>query len=128
MANLTLPEPFASIPREELMFPHLSFVEPLPRFSAALSIPQSQDTSTTLSDAAPRIFIKREDTNSPLAFGGNKVRKLEYVLSEALAQGATALVTTGGKQSNHMRQVAAVAARYGLEVRPINMRKDLCPV
>lgn len=113
MAKLILPEPFASIPREELLFPHFSPITPLPRFSAALK-QKSQDASTT---PLPRIYIKREDTNSPLAFGGNKVRKLEYVLPEALSQGATALVTTGGQQSNHMRQVAAVGAKYGLEVR-----------
>jgi 1-aminocyclopropane-1-carboxylate deaminase/D-cysteine desulfhydrase-like pyridoxal-dependent ACC family enzyme len=49
-------------------------------------------------------------------FGGNKVRKLEYVIPDALKNGATTLVTTGGLQSNHMRQVAAAAARYGLKV------------
>jgi 1-aminocyclopropane-1-carboxylate deaminase len=116
MAKVNLPEPFASIPREELMFLHSSPIQPLPHFSAALQ--ESQDTSSTPSSSAapPRIYIKREDANSPLAFGGNKVRKLEYVLPEALSQGATALVTTGGQQSNHMRQVAAVGAKYGLEV------------
>jgi 1-aminocyclopropane-1-carboxylate deaminase len=61
-----------------------------------------------------RIWAKREDCNSGLAFGGNKTRKLEYLLPDALAQGADTLVTIGGVQSNHTRQVAAVAARAGL--------------
>jgi 1-aminocyclopropane-1-carboxylate deaminase len=63
------------------------------------------------------VWAKREDCNSGLAFGGNKTRKLEYLLPEALAQGATHLVSIGGVQSNHTRQVAAVAARLGLKAR-----------
>jgi 1-aminocyclopropane-1-carboxylate deaminase len=62
-----------------------------------------------------RIWAKREDCNSGLAYGGNKTRKLEYLLPEALAQGADTLVSIGGIQSNHTRQVAAVAARAGLK-------------
>ncbi|WP_037577072.1 1-aminocyclopropane-1-carboxylate deaminase [Phaeacidiphilus oryzae] len=62
-----------------------------------------------------RIWAKREDCNSGLAFGGNKTRKLEYLLPDALAQGADTLVSIGGVQSNHTRQVAAVAARAGLK-------------
>ncbi|MFT4229238.1 MAG: 1-aminocyclopropane-1-carboxylate deaminase, partial [Microbacterium sp.] len=58
---------------------------------------------------------KREDVSSGLAFGGNKVRKLEYLVPEALAQGADTLVSIGGVQSNHTRQVAAVAAHLGLK-------------
>jgi 1-aminocyclopropane-1-carboxylate deaminase len=61
------------------------------------------------------IYAKREDCNSGLAFGGNKVRKLEYLIPEALAQGCDTLVTIGGVQSNHTRQVAAVAARLGMK-------------
>jgi 1-aminocyclopropane-1-carboxylate deaminase len=64
-----------------------------------------------------RIWAKREDCNSGLAFGGNKTRKLEYLVPEALAQGATHLVSIGGVQSNHTRQVAAVAAKLGLKAR-----------
>jgi 1-aminocyclopropane-1-carboxylate deaminase len=60
------------------------------------------------------VWAKREDCNSGLAFGGNKVRKLEYLLAEALAQGCDTLVSIGGVQSNHTRQVAAVAAHAGL--------------
>jgi 1-aminocyclopropane-1-carboxylate deaminase len=62
-----------------------------------------------------QLWAKREDCNSGLAFGGNKTRKLEYLVPEALAQGATHLVSIGGVQSNHTRQVAAVAAKLGLK-------------
>ena len=65
----------------------------------------------------PQIWAKREDCNSGLAFGGNKTRKLEYLVPDALAQGATHLVSIGGIQSNHTRQVAAVAAKLGLKAR-----------
>ncbi|MFG1606805.1 1-aminocyclopropane-1-carboxylate deaminase [Actinoplanes sp. NPDC049265] len=62
-----------------------------------------------------RVWAKREDVNSGLAYGGNKTRKLEYLLPDALAQGADTLVSIGGVQSNHTRQVAAVAAKAGLK-------------
>ena len=61
------------------------------------------------------IWAKREDCNSGLAYGGNKVRKLEYLAADALATGCDTLVSIGGVQSNHTRQVAAVAARLGLK-------------
>ncbi|MBF4570195.1 1-aminocyclopropane-1-carboxylate deaminase [Plantibacter sp. VKM Ac-2880] len=60
------------------------------------------------------IWAKREDVNSGLAYGGNKTRKLEYLIPEAIAQGADTLVSIGGYQSNHTRQVAAVAAKLGM--------------
>jgi 1-aminocyclopropane-1-carboxylate deaminase len=60
------------------------------------------------------VWAKREDCNSGLAYGGNKVRKLEYLAADALATGCDTLVSIGGVQSNHTRQVAAVAARLGL--------------
>ncbi len=85
------------IPR--LRFAHLpTAVEPLPRLSAYLS--------------GPRIFIKRDDQTG-LAFGGNKTRKLEFLLAEAQANGARTLITAGAVQSNHCRQTAAAAARQG---------------
>ncbi|MHA6803231.1 1-aminocyclopropane-1-carboxylate deaminase [Salinifilum ghardaiensis] len=62
-----------------------------------------------------RVWVKREDCNSGLAFGGNKTRKLEYLVPDALRRGADTLVSIGGVQSNHTRQVAAVAARLGLK-------------
>ena len=61
------------------------------------------------------MWAKREDVNSGIAFGGNKTRKLEYLVADALAQGCDTLVSIGGVQSNHTRQVAAVAARVGLK-------------
>ncbi|WP_028846310.1 MULTISPECIES: 1-aminocyclopropane-1-carboxylate deaminase [Thermocrispum] len=61
------------------------------------------------------IWAKREDCNSGIAFGGNKTRKLEYLVADALAQGCDTLVSIGGVQSNHTRQVAAVAARVGMK-------------
>jgi 1-aminocyclopropane-1-carboxylate deaminase len=79
-------------------------IERLPRLSAHLG-------------GKVEIFAKREDMNSGLAFGGNKVRKLEYLVPEALAEGCDTLVTIGGVQSNHTRQVAAVAAKLGLKCR-----------
>jgi len=75
-------------------------VEELPRLSAALE--------------GPRILIKRDDQTG-LAFGGNKTRKLEFLVAEAEAQGAKTLVSGGGLQSNHCRQTAAAAARFGFD-------------
>jgi 1-aminocyclopropane-1-carboxylate deaminase len=60
------------------------------------------------------VWAKREDCNSGLAFGGNKTRKLEYLVADALAQGCDTLVSIGGVQSNHTRQVAAAAAFVGM--------------
>ncbi|MEU1972763.1 1-aminocyclopropane-1-carboxylate deaminase [Microbacterium sp. NPDC019599] len=90
----------ADFPRHSLTFGP-SPVHPLNRLSDHLG--------------GARIWAKREDVSSGLAFGGNKVRKLEYLVPEALAQGADTLVSIGGVQSNHTRQVAAVAAHLGLK-------------
>ncbi len=79
-------------------------IEPLPRLSEHLG-------------GQVQIFAKREDCNSGLAFGGNKLRKLEYLVPDILASGADTLVTIGGVQSNHTRMVAAVAAKLGLGCR-----------
>jgi len=76
-------------------------VQRLPRLSEALG-------------GRVEIWAKREDCNSGIAFGGNKVRKLEYLMAEALAQGCDTLVSIGGVQSNHTRQVSGVAAHLGL--------------
>ena len=69
-----------------------------------------------------RVWAKREDVNSGLAFGGNKTRKLEYIVPDILASGADTLVSIGGYQSNHTRQVAAVAAHLGLKARLVQER------
>ncbi len=66
---------------------------------------------------AVQIYAKREDCNSGLAGGGNKLRKLEYIVPDAIASGADTLVTIGGVQSNHTRLVAAVAAKIGMKCR-----------
>ena len=63
------------------------------------------------------IWAKRDDCNSGLAMGGNKLRKLEYIVPDAIASGADTLVSIGGVQSNHTRQVAAVAAKIGMKCR-----------
>jgi 1-aminocyclopropane-1-carboxylate deaminase len=90
-------------PRHKLTFGPTP-IEPLPRLSAHLG-------------GKVEIFAKRDDMNSGLAFGGNKVRKLEYLVPDALAKGCDTLVTIGGVQSNHTRQVAAVAAKLGMKCR-----------
>lgn len=63
------------------------------------------------------LYAKREDCNSGLGGGGNKLRKLEYIVPDAIASNADTLVTIGGVQSNHTRQVAAVAAKLGMKCR-----------
>jgi D-cysteine desulfhydrase len=79
-----------------------------------LGAPTALEKLERLSTWAGRdIYVKRDDTTT-LALGGNKVRKLEYLAADALAQGADTLITAGGLQSNHARQTAALAARLGL--------------
>ena len=63
------------------------------------------------------LYAKREDCNSGLAYGGNKLRKLEYIIPDAIASNADTLVSIGGVQSNHTRMVAAVAAKIGMKCR-----------
>jgi 1-aminocyclopropane-1-carboxylate deaminase len=87
-------------PRVSLMFGP-SPVHPLPRLSQALG-------------GGVEIWAKREDCNSGIAFGGNKVRKLEYLVADAIAQGCDTLVSIGGVQSNHTRAVTGVARHVGL--------------
>ena len=91
-------------------------IEDFPRYPLTFG-PSPIHPLERLSDhlGGPRIWAKREDVSSGLAFGGNKTRKLEYLVPEALAQGADTLVSIGGYQSNHTRQVAAVAAKLGLK-------------
>lgn len=110
-----LPPPFSTIPRLPMMFPHPSPIEPLHRLTQHLSSRSESEGSKSNSNVS--ISIKRDDCNSGLGGGGNKIRKLEYVLADAVKQGADTLVTTGGVQSNHMRQTAAAGKRVGMEVR-----------
>ena len=79
-------------------------IEYLPRLSKAIS-------------GKLEIYAKRDDCNSGLAFGGNKLRKLEYIVPDAIASGADTLVSIGGVQSNHTRMVAATAAKIGMKCR-----------
>ena len=91
-------------------FAHLPTpLEPLPRLTAALA---------TSPGGGPELWIKRDDCTG-LAGGGNKTRKLEYLLGDALANEADTLVTQGAVQSNHVRQTAAAAARFGLKCEVI---------
>src|SRR3954463_15627437 len=89
-----------AFPRVPLMFGP-SPVHLLPRLSAALG-------------GKVEIWAKREDCNSGIAYGGNKVRKLEYLVADAIAQGCDTLVSIGGIQSNHTRAVTGVARPLGL--------------
>jgi 1-aminocyclopropane-1-carboxylate deaminase len=89
----------SDFPRHKLTFGP-SPVHPLERLTAHLG--------------GASIWAKREDCNSGLAYGGNKTRKLEYIIPDAIASGADTLVSIGGYQSNHTRQVAAVAASLGM--------------
>ena len=91
----------ADFPRESLLFGP-SPVHRLERLSEELG-------------GRVEIWAKRDDCNSGLAYGGNKTRKLEYLAADALTQGCDTLVSIGGVQSNHTRQVAAVAAHLGLK-------------
>ncbi len=77
-------------------------IEHLPRLSEALG-------------GKVEIWAKRDDCNSGLAFGGNKLRKLEYIVPDAISSGADTLVSIGGVQSNHTRMVAATAAKLGMK-------------
>ena len=84
-----------------LYFAHLPTpIEELPRLTEVLG--------------GPRLLVKRDDQTG-LAFGGNKTRKLEFLVAEALEQGARTLISGGAMQSNHCRQTAAAGARFGLE-------------
>jgi D-cysteine desulfhydrase family pyridoxal phosphate-dependent enzyme len=85
--------------KPRMHFAHLPTpVEVLPRLSATLQ--------------GPSLLVKRDDQTG-LAFGGNKTRKLEYLLADAQAKGANTLITAGAVQSNHCRQTVAAAARFG---------------
>jgi 1-aminocyclopropane-1-carboxylate deaminase len=91
-----------AFPRFELLHGR-STIHRLPRLTAHLG--------------GPEIWAKREDCNSGVGLGGNKLRKLEFLVADALAQGCDTLVSIGGVQSNHTRQVAAAAAVAGLRAR-----------
>lgn len=87
--------------------PFATPIEPMPRFSAALA-------ATCPGGQGPEVWIKRDDMLG-LFPGGNKTRKLEFLVADALAQGADTLITCGAPQSNHCRITLAAAAREGLK-------------
>ncbi|KAF2647449.1 tryptophan synthase beta subunit-like PLP-dependent enzyme [Lophiostoma macrostomum CBS 122681] len=113
MASLSvkLPKPFADISRAALMYPHPTYISPLKNITKHLTAQAEKNADVKI----PQVWIKHEDTNSALAYGGNKVRKLEYVIADAIEKKATHLVTVGGVQSNSQRQVAAAGNRYGMK-------------
>ncbi|MGE0127421.1 MAG: 1-aminocyclopropane-1-carboxylate deaminase/D-cysteine desulfhydrase [Blastocatellales bacterium] len=87
--------------------PHLDFGHyPTP-------IEEAPRLRKSLGEGAPRIFVKRDDYTGP-GFGGNKVRKLEYALAKAVADGAEVVITSGGVKSNHARVTAAMCAKLGI--------------
>ena len=90
-------------------------LETLPRIDLA-HLPTPLDEAPHLSAAleGPRIFIKRDDLTG-LALGGNKVRKLEFVMADALQKGADVVITTGSSQSNHACQTAAAARKLSMK-------------
>src|SRR5580658_5546934 len=97
----------------DIDFDHAHFGRPRLRF-AALPTPLQELSSIrkSLGPDAPRILIKRDDMTGA-ALGGNKARKLEFLLAQALAERADTVLTCGAAQSNHALQTAAVAGQYG---------------
>lgn len=104
-----------SFPREHFLFGP-SPVQFLPRLTETV-VPEGSSI---------KLWAKREDCNSGLAYGGNKVRKLEFLVAEAKAQNCTHLVSVGGIQSNHTRAVTAVAAASGLKA--ITIQEQWVPI
>ncbi|HEV7809255.1 MAG TPA: pyridoxal-phosphate dependent enzyme, partial [Candidatus Limnocylindrales bacterium] len=100
-SSIPVPSAIAALPRYPLLDGPSPLMQ-LPRFAAALG-------------GVAGIWIKREDL-LPLAFGGNKLRNLEFLLGAAIAEGADTLVTSGRRWSNHCRLTAAAGARAGLAV------------
>jgi D-cysteine desulfhydrase len=111
LCRLITPEPAMDLSR----FPRRRYtnfatpLEPMPRFSAALA-------ATCPGGVGPQVWIKRDDMLG-LFPGGNKTRKLEFLMADALAQGADTLVTCGAPQSNHCRITLAAAVKEGLKCR-----------
>jgi 1-aminocyclopropane-1-carboxylate deaminase len=103
-----------SIPKESFLFGP-SPIQYLPRLSQHLS-----------PNGEVKIWAKRDDCNSGLAYGGNKVRKLEYLVADAKAKGCDTLVSVGGVQSNHTRAVTAVATASGMKA--VTIQEKWVPV
>ncbi|SMR62109.1 unnamed protein product [Zymoseptoria tritici ST99CH_1E4] len=120
MATTTTPtyiRTLSSLPKTPLLFAP-SPIQPLPRLLAHLHPPPSSTVET--------LSTKREDLHTFLPCGGNKIRKLQYLVADALDQGCDTLVSIGGVQSNHTRAVTAVAKDVGLEV--VTVQESWVPV
>ncbi|KAK0735559.1 tryptophan synthase beta subunit-like PLP-dependent enzyme [Apiosordaria backusii] len=115
MAPSARPDPDGVVPRLRKMYP-CQICSTSPEPCLLWAPPQSTPSLSSHLGGKVNIYAKREDLNSGLAYGGNKTRKLEYLLPEALSQDCDTLVSIGGIQSNHTRQVAACAAHLGLSV------------
>lgn len=81
-------------------------------------LPTPLETTAISNGSILRVFVKRDDCTG-LGFGGNKTRKLEFTLGDAVARGATVLITSGARHSNHVRQTAAAAARLGIRCQVV---------
>ena len=90
------------------------FIPSISPFTGPTPLQRAPRLEKALGPQSPRIYIKRDDLTG-LAYGGNKARKLEYLVADALKQGATVLVTEGVTQSNHARMTAAAAVLAGLK-------------
>ena len=94
---------------------HYSLTEHLPRVPLAHTpTPLEPLPRLTQHLGGPAIYVKRDDATG-LAFGGNKTRKLEFLMADALERGTDSVITTGGVQSNHVRQTVAAAAKPGAQ-------------
>lgn len=111
MLELKISQPLTSLPGPVLP----AWLSDRPRISLA-NTPTPIESLVRFSEATggPTIFIKRDDLTG-LATGGNKTRKLEFLIGDAISKGADTVITAGGPQSNHCRQTAAAAARAGLD-------------
>ena len=98
---------------------HYSLTEHLPRVPLAHTpTPLEPLPRLTQHLGGPAIYVKRDDATG-LAFGGNKTRKLEFLMADALERGTDSVITTGGVQSNHVRQTVAAAAKLGLKAEAV---------
>lgn len=103
-------------------------LEKFPRVRlAALPTPLEELKNLEKELGGPRLFIKRDD-NTGLAFGGNKARKLEFIMGDAVSKGADIVITTGSAQSNHCRMTTAAARRLGMDAALLLSEKSPPPV
>ena len=107
--------PLTNVPKKRLKLAHLP--TPIQLIGANRSTRQQKNSSTILSrlkELNIKLYIKRDDATGGVELGGNKLRKLEFLLADALETGCDSVVTIGGEQSNHCRATAAAARMVGL--------------